>query len=128
MPRVWLLLVRRALRSEQLERRQPHPIEAFSRPAVPPVRRAEEISIDRPPLGPREQFAYVKSCCHSGFQRSSCYRQGRSSSRTDSGVLISQQFAGLRAPWQQLGIEQQPRRVELLEQSSRSNHLSQPKQ
>ena len=151
--------VRRALGPEHGERREPHPVEALHRPAVPLVGGAECRRRWRagtwsaragPPAGQRRRPARVnpprvRQHCrirpavparpwpsrppadprlprqppgrllkhgHRGGQR-------RAGGRADRGVLVAQQLPRLGRPRQQLGVEQQPGRRQLVEQAGR---------
>ena len=98
------------------------------RPAVAPVRGGERLGVGRAGPGPRRAASPTSSPAAAACaERGDRGRQRRARRRADRRVLVAHQLLGLRAPRQQLGVEQQPRRVELVEQPGRLGGRGQPR-
>ena len=111
VPGVRLGVVGGPSRGEQLERREPDPVQPVGRPAVAPVGGGEGGGVGRPGPGAREQ-ARPRRARPRPPARAPRRRPGSAAraAAPDRRVLVPQQLPGLGAPGQQLGVEQQPGR------------------
>ena len=126
MPGMRPFVIDGPLRRQQLERRDTHPGQPIGRPAVTPVGIGEGGGVQLSGAGALEEVADVETGRRSLAEHADRHRKRRARGRADGRVLVPEQLPGLGAPGQQLGIQQQPGRPELIEQASRLRGGAQP--